>query len=172
MQLVMNCNQGAVIGFFSWLIKVNKYCMISSTAPAPPLPLPPQAVIFTNKAGSLTYKFLPVYLASYRLLSGPDSITVNMLCLWLTGAKAPSLLPLRLSYHSAPELVSRHTAAVWSALCHLSRTIRANLKTCLRIRQARTHVRVRAARQWQTNKCACSRTSGRQPSPEIVWGSF
>lgn len=24
MQLVMNCNQGAVIGFFSWLIKVNK----------------------------------------------------------------------------------------------------------------------------------------------------
>lgn len=24
MQLVMNCNQEAVIGFFSWLIKVNK----------------------------------------------------------------------------------------------------------------------------------------------------
>lgn len=24
MQLIMNCNQGAVIGFFSWLIKVNK----------------------------------------------------------------------------------------------------------------------------------------------------
>lgn len=24
MELVMNCNQGAVIGFFSWLIKVNK----------------------------------------------------------------------------------------------------------------------------------------------------
>lgn len=97
--------------------------MISSSPPTPhPLPYLRLSVL-TNIAGSLIYKFLLVDPASYRLLSGPDRITDNMLCLRLTGAKAPSLLPLRLSYQPAPELVSRLAAAFWSASCHLSRTI-------------------------------------------------
>lgn len=134
--------------------------MISSP-PQPPTHL--RLSVLTNKAGSLIYKFLLVDPASYRLLSGPDRITDNMLCLRLTGAKAPSLLPLRLSYQPVPELVSRLAAAFWSAPCHLSRTIRADLKTRLGERQARA----RAATV--TDEQMCAQSHFRQAA--FTWGS-
>lgn len=89
--------------------------------------------------------------------SGPGSITDNMLCRLLTGATASSLLRLRLSYHSAPELVSRLAAA---PPCHLSRTIRTDLITRPGGRQAQTRVCAHCDSDRRTNVHAVTLLAG------------